>query len=319
MKALITGIAGFVGPYLAEVLLKNNIEVFGTYLTQSELENFDNTLPVSELFQCDLVDEKDAAKIFENQSFDYVFHLAAQSSVPQSFKFPKLTYNVNIIGTVNLLEQLSRKKEIKKIVFTSSSDVYGKVDKKYIPVNESAPLVPLNPYSISKISAEMTCRYFTDAYQLPIVVARAFNHSGPKQTPQFVIADFAKQIAKIELDLKEPIIKVGNLNAKRDFLDVRDVVRAYYLLALKGQPGEIYNVSSNEARSIQSILDKLVDLSSMKIKIKIDKNKIRPTELPVLAGDNSKLQNTTSWQQEIPFKKTLQDGLDHWRSVLKNS
>lgn len=316
MNALITGIAGFVGPYLAELLIQNRVEVYGTYFEKSELENFDNSLQVSELFLCDLTNENDIATIFDNHSFDLIFHLAAQSSVYRSFQFPKVTFEVNLIGTVNLLEKLRRQKHVKKVIFTSSADVYGTVDPKNLPVNESAPLIPLSPYSISKISCEMICKYYFEAYQTPVVITRGFNHCGPKQTSQFVISDFAKQIAEIEKGKREASILVGNIEAQRDFLDVRDVVKAYYDLAEKGIAGEIYNVSSNSSQSMKTILDQLLLLSSKKIKIVVDQSKIRPTDLPVLVGDNSKLRKTTGWRPEIFLPQTLKDVLNYWREVV---
>lgn len=313
MKALITGIAGFVGPYLTDVLRQHEIDVYGTYLFPEELEQLDPFPDEVELFQCDLTDTGDVEKVFRNRTYDFIFHLAAQSSVYLSFQKPRLTYEVNVVGTINLSEKIRQIGSIKKMIFTSSADVYGKIDASYLPIRESAPLMALNPYAISKISAEMTCKFYVDAYHIPIVITRAFNHTGPRQTPQFVISDFAKQIAEIEAGKREPVLHVGNLDVKRDFLDVRDVVNAYYQLSQNSKPGEIYNVASGNTHLIREILGQLISFSTKKIEIEIDQAKFRPTELPVLMGDPTKLQDMTGWRPQLSLEQTLADVLNYWR------
>jgi GDP-4-dehydro-6-deoxy-D-mannose reductase len=248
---------------------------------------------------------------------DQIYHLAALSSVGESFSRPLETIGNNMGGTLNILEVIRKLKKQAKILVVGSSDVYGKVSPREIPITEDAPLLPISPYGMSKTACDLLAYQYFKSYGIHVIRARAFNHAGPRQRTGFVIPDFASQIAKIEAGLSRPIIKVGNLSSQRDISDVRDVVRAYISLMGKGKAGEAYNICSQQAYSIRNVLKMLLSLSKKKIKVKIDEKKNRPAEIPILVGDNSKTRKTTGWKLRIPLKKTLKDTLDFWRGKYK--
>ena len=316
MRAFITGISGFVGPYLTDLLISHDFKISGTYLLPGELDNLKPYINKIDLYQCDITNQDELKVIFQKDSFNFVFHLAAQSSVQQSFTSPQKTFRINVLGTINLLETIGEFSQPKMILYTSSADVYGVVDQNRLPLRETTPVNPSSPYAISKVAAEMLCLQYAKHYHVPIIVTRAFNHTGPKQTPQFVIPNFAKQIAEIEAGKCERKLRVGDLTPERDFLDVRDVVNAYLLLAEQGVPGEIYNIASGSAYSIQSILDKMLGLSDLEIAVEVDESKSRPTDDPILTGDYTKLHKTTGWKPKIDIAETLKYVLDYWREMI---
>ena len=217
---------------------------------------------------------------------------------------------------MNLYNAIIELKIESRILFIGSADEYGLVKEKDIPIGESHPLLPVNPYSISKASADFLSFFYFKNYSLNIIRVRPFNHIGPKQSPEFVASDFAKQIAEIEKGLREPIIKVGNLEAKRDFTDVRDMVRAYWLASQKGELGKVYNICSENVVYIKDLLNKLLSMSKKNVEIRKDFKKFRNLDIPLFLGDSTKFKKQTSWKQKFLFRKTLQDILNYWRNKI---
>ena len=310
MKALITGINGFVGEYLSDFLISNQIDVYGTVLSEeASIENISD----NKIFKMDLLDKNEVNKIIAEIKPDYIFHLAGQSSVALSWKKPDLTINVNVIGTINLLEAVKLYSNKSRVLIIGSSDQYGIVNPEQCPISENTPMNPQSPYATSKKTQEEIAIQYFKTFKIDTIIVRAFNHIGPKQNKGFVIADFASQIAEIEKEKKAAIIKVGNLDAKRDFTDVRDVVRAYYLVMTNGKPGEIYNVGSGITYKIKEILDKLLSLAKVSIYIEKDNDKMRPSDVPLIQCDNSKISTECGWTLQYPIDQTLIDTLNYWR------
>ena len=316
MKALITGISGFAGSHSAEFLIDKGYELFGTFYDKSTFSNLNGFIDNIKLFECNIRNYNNLKTIIEKVKPDEIYHLAAISFIPTSLKNPKLTFDTNLYGTLNLYKAIIELKINPKILFVGSADEYGLVNEKNIPINEDCPLQPLNPYSISKVSADLLSYFYFRNYNLNIIRVRPFNHIGPRQSPEFVCSDFTKQIVEIEKGLKEPIIKVGNLEAKRDFTDVRDIVKAYWLALQKGKFGEVYNVCSGNAVSIKELLDRLLNMSKKKIKVIQDPKRLRPSDVPIFLGDSTKFKKHTCWKQKYLFGKTLQDILNYWRNKI---
>ena len=314
MKALITGINGFVGKYLTKLLLSQGIEVWGSIISESERNNF-VLIPKKKLIVCDIRNREQVKNLLQTASPDYMFHLAAQSNVAKSWENIIETYDINMMGTINLLDEMVNT-NISKILLIGSSEEYGKLSSEYMPLNEQTPLNPETPYGSSKASISLLFKQYYYKYKLPVVMARSFNHIGAGQALGFVTSDFAKQIAEIEKGKKEPLISVGNLEARRDFTSVSDVVRAYLLLAEKGVPGEVYNVASGRAFAIQEILDILLAKAKIKIEVTRDTSKMRPSDVPLMYGDNTKLKNQTGWKPEMSIEECLAEVLEYWRKMV---
>lgn len=312
-KVLITGITGFAGSHLAELLLKKKIKVYGTCRWRSRTENIEQIKNKLNLIEADLLDLSSLEKVMMDVRPDYVFHLAAQSFVPTSWTSPSVTMEINAVGSVNLFEAIRSAKIDPFIQIACSSEEYGLVKPDEVPIKETNPLRPLSPYAVSKISLDFLGYQYQQNYGLKIIRTRGFNHTGPRRGEVFVCSVFAKQIAEIEKGRKEPILLVGNLKAVRDFTDVRDMVRGYWLAAIKGEPGEVYNICSGKGVKIQEVLDKLLKMSKVKIKVKQDPARIRPSDVPILLGDYSKFRRQTGWKPTIKFDQTLKDILDYWR------
>jgi len=308
MRALITGITGFAGNHLSDLLLRNNFEVYG--IGTSDL--FGNNK--ARYYKIDILDAYRLKQKIKEIKPEFIFHLAGISSVKRCYDDPFLCDKINITGTKNLLDSVRILNLNTKILVAGSAEVYGV--PKSLPIQESAELSPRNPYALSKKKQEDLCKGYMS--KLQIIISRSFSHIGPGQEPVFVASDFAKQIAEIE-NGKEPVIKVGNLEAKRDFTDVRDIVRAYHLALQKGIPGECYNICSGEAYSIKKILNVLLSFSDVEIRAEQDSNKLRPTDIPVQLGDNTKFCKKTGWRPLIPLKKTLKDLIDYWREKINKS
>jgi len=315
MKAFITGITGFAGSFLAENLVsKGAYEVSGTYLSESSLANLDSVKDKVKLHKVDLQDFEEVKKIIFEEKPDVIFHLVALASAAQSFKNPSEFINNNISAQINLLEAVRQAGIKPKILIVSSAEVYGDVSTSDLPINEGVPIRPVNPYAVSKVAQDfMGLQYFL-SYNIPVIRVRPFNHIGPRQSPAFVVARFAKAIAEIEKNDSESTLKVGNLEAKRDFTDVRDMVEAYAVLIEKGEAGEVYNAGSGRSIKIEEILNKLLALSDKKITVERDESLFRPIDVPDLVCDNSKIKQTTGWEPKVEIDQTLAATLDYWRN-----
>jgi GDP-4-dehydro-6-deoxy-D-mannose reductase len=314
MRTFITGITGFVGSHLAEYLLSLNHQVFGIYRWRSRTENIEHLMDKINLFECDLRDGTSVRRVIGEVKPELCFHLAAQSYVLMSWRAPAETLSTNIIGEINLLEAIREAGLDPLIHVAGSSEEYGRAYPEELPIKEENPLRPLSPYGVSKVAQDLLGYQYFQSYRLRVVRTRAFNHTGPRRGEVFATSNFARQTALIEKGLQEPVIRVGNLEAVRDFTDVRDVVRAYYLALLKGEPGEVYNICQGEGHKIKEILEMLIELSRVDIEVKPDPARMRPSDVELLIGDSSKFRMRTGWQPQIALRQTLQDLLDYWRA-----
>ena len=312
-RVLITGITGFVGSHLAEFLLSKEYEVYGIERPRSQNENISGIRDRLKLFEADIRDAASMRRLIKTIEPDYIFHLAAQSFVQLSFTAPEETIVTNITGNLNVLEAVRQLNLDPVIHVAGSSEEYGLVKEDEIPIKEENPLRPLSPYGVSKIAQENLSIQYHRSYGLKTVVTRAFNHTGPRRGEVFATSNFAKQIAEIEKGKKEPVIHVGNLEAKRDWTDVRDIIKAYLLAVEKCDYGEPYNICSGKAWKISEMLDTLLNLSGTKVETRQDPKRLRPSDVPILLGDYTKFKEKTGWRPEIPFETTLKDLLDYWR------
>lgn len=314
-RVLVTGVTGFAGSHLVDYMLtRGDCEIFGIQRWRSRTENIEHFLDRITLLECDLRDASSTRDTLERVRPDWVFHLAAQSFVPTSWIAPSESLTTNILGQVNLFEAVRRLELKCRIQLACSSEEYGMVYPDEIPIRETNPLRPLSPYAVSKVTQDMLGYQYWMSWQVDSVRTRAFNHEGPRRGPVFVASDFAKQIADIERGRKPPLVQVGNLDAKRDFSDVRDIVRAYWLALEKGEPGEVYNIATGRAWTIREVLDLLLSMTDRKIEVRQDPARLRPSDVPMLLGDATKFVNVTGWQPTIPFEQTLRDMLDYWRA-----
>lgn len=318
MKVLITGITGFAGSHLADYILDNHldVQVHGLIRWRSRMENILHIEDRIHLTEADLKDMSSLKKSLAKVQPDRIFHLAAQSFVPASWKYPAETFAINAIGQINLFEAVLSLGISPKIQIAGSSEEYGLVNSDEIPMKETNPLRPLSPYAVSKVAQDLLGWQFYKSYGLKVVRTRGFNHTGPRRGEVFICSNFAKQIAEIEKKKREPVIYVGNLEAKRDFTDVRDMARAYWLSLEKGEEGEVYNLGTGKTYSMQEILDMLLTLSKVDVKIEIDPDRLRPSDVPVLLSDSSKFKKLTGWEPQIPFSQSLQDLLEYWRERI---
>jgi len=314
LKALITGITGFAGSHLAEHLLDiEGLEVVGTIRWRSRTENIEHLSGRVHLVECDLRDASSVEEMMGAVKPDLIFHLAAQSFVPTSWTAPVETFYTNVIGQLNLLEAVRRTGLSPRIQVACSSEEYGMVYEGEIPISETNPLRPLSPYGVSKVAQDFLGYQYHHSYGLHIVRTRTFNHTGPRRGHVFATSNFALQVAEAEAGLREPVLRVGNLSARRDFTDVRDVVRAYRLALEKGEPGEVYNIASGRSYAIREVVEILLGLAKVPIKVEQDPERLRPSDVPVLLGDNRKFSRQTGWEPLIPFERTLEDLLNYWR------
>lgn len=310
-KGLVIGAAGFVGDYLINEMHANDIEAYATKLPHEKFEN-----PDARVFDLDIMDKEAIVAMLYEVRPDYIFHLAAQSSVGLAWKNPSLTVDVNIKGSINVMDAVRELFYKPRVLLIGSGEEYGHIRPGETPISEENALRPGNIYAATKVCQNMIGNIYSKAYDLELMMVRAFNHIGPGQAPMFVVSDFCKQVAEIEKGLREPVMKVGNLAAKRDFTDVRDVVKAYISLIQMGKPGETYNVGSGNAKEIQEILNLIVSMSRAEIKVEIDPNKIRPVDVPIIEADITKLNQLTGWTPQIPIERTIQETLDFWRVHL---
>lgn len=314
-KVLITGVTGFAGSHLVEFLhSRGDCEIHGIYRWRSRMENIEHLTDLITLHECDLRDAMNTYDTIARIRPDWIFHLAAQSFVPTSWVAPSESLSTNVQAQVNIFEAVRRLGLKTRIQLACSSEEYGMVYPDETPIKETNPLRPLSPYAVSKVAQDMLGYQYWMSWKVDSVRTRGFNHEGPRRGPVFVASDFAKQIADIEKGKKAPILYVGNLEAKRDFTDVRDMVRAYVLALEKCEPGEVYNIASGSCWTIQALLDHLLSLTKVKIEVKEDAARLRPSDVPILLGDNSKFVKATGWQPTIKFEQTLSDMLEYWRS-----
>ncbi|HDS09199.1 MAG TPA: SDR family oxidoreductase [Firmicutes bacterium] len=320
MKILITGITGFAGSHLAEYMLKNHpeVEVCGIIRWRSREENIQHIKEHLKLFECDLRDPASVRNTLKEVMPDKIFHLAAQSFVPTSWRAPSETITTNIVGQINIFEAMRDLGLLEtKIQLACSSEEYGLVHEDEVPITENNPLRPLSPYGVSKIAQDYLGYQYHQSYGIKAIRTRTFNHTGPRRGEVFVVSTFAKQIALVEKGRQEPKIFVGNLEAKRDFTDVRDVVRAYWLSTEHCLPGEVYNIASGETHTIQFILDTLLSFSKVNIQVIQDPARMRPSDVLILHGDSTKFRKVTGWKPEIKIEQTLKDTLDYWRENIQ--
>lgn len=318
INTLVTGIAGFAGSYLAEILLEKGHKVYGFLAPGEKTANLRHLLNDINLERFDILKLNRLSRFVKLAKPDYLFHLAAFASVGQSFDNERLVYDINFSGTLNLIDSvLSLNKKIKKLVFISSSDVYGKFEPESKTLRESQSFNPQSPYAISKASGEYLMLYHFKKNSLPAVRVRAFNHTGPRQSNNYAVPSFCRQIAEIEAGAKKPVISVGDLSAKRDLSDVRDIVWGYYLSAIKGEPGDVYQLCSGKSVAIKTVLDKLLKCSACDIKVRVDKSRFRKTDIPVLRGCNKYAKLKLGWHLEYSLDRTLNDTLQYWRDKRK--
>lgn len=314
MRALIIGAAGFVGQHLINhIKEQTHWDIFVTKIPSERLE-----IPNVEVLDLNILVMEEIDQVLHSVQPDFIFHLAAQSSVAYSWKNPGLTIDVNIKGTINVLDAIRKLEKKPKVLLIGSGEEYGFIKEDEVPINELNATRPGNIYAVTKVAQNNIGVIYSKAYQMDIIMVRAFNHIGPNQEPIFVIADFCKQVVDIELGLKEPIINVGNLSAKRDFTDVRDVVRAYVLLIQHGVAGEIYNVGSGNALSIEGILNQILSHSTAEIVVKIDESRLRPSDIPIISADITKINHQIGWKPLIPLDQTIQETLNYWRKKVKS-
>ena len=327
-KVLITGFTGMVGSFMAEYLLKNtDWEIYGLLRWRSDTRNNENIIEEINkkervfLVYGDLNDETSLKNIFKKNKFDYIFHLAAHSFPKTSFISPMETLNTNIIGTCKLLEVAKEYCKDCKIHVCSSSEVFGKVPKEFIPIKEDCRFHPASPYAISKSGSDLIASFYAQAYKMNILITRMFTHTGPRRGDVFAESTFAKQIALIEAKQIDPIIKVGNLKSLRTIADVRDAVRAYYmLLTVNPIPGEYYNIGGNYSCTIEDVLNHLISISNLdkgSINIIEDPERIREIDADLQVPDTTKFKKHTGWKPEITFEQTMQDLLNFWREEIK--
>lgn len=307
-KALIIGVSGFVGGYLSQELIENDIEVYGVDISKGQL---DDSIKFSEM---NLLNEESIINTLSDIRPDYIINLAAISSVGISWKMPAVTFDVNVKGVVNLFEAIRKLNLKSRVLLIGSSEQYGKITQGE-KIDEEYALNALNPYGISKITQEKLALMYKETYGIDVVLVRAFNHTGPKQGLGFVIPDFAKQIAELEMTDKKPVMYVGNLKAERDISDVRDIVKGYYALLMKGKSGEIYNIGSGSSHSMEYLLNNLIKLSIKKISVEIDEEKFRPVDTPRIVCNNEKIIRDTDWKPEIPIERTLKDTYVFWKEI----
>ena len=319
MRALITGITGFAGSHLAEYLLADHpdVEVFGLYRWRSRMENIEHVRSKVKLLECDLRDYTSVHAALTASRPDYIFHLAAQSFVPSSWTAPNETLTTNVNGQTNLFEAIRALGLDPVVQIACSSEQYGLVLPDEVPIKETNPLRPLSPYAVSKVTQDYLGYQYFMSYGLKAIRTRGFNHTGPRRGHVFVTSNFCSQVAAIELGLQEPVIRVGNLDAVRDFTDVRDMVRAYWLAVTKGKPGEVYNIATGQGIVIRELLDMIIGMAQVEVKIETDPARLRPSDVEILIGDSSKFRADTGWEPQIPFEQTVRDLLDHWRRTLK--
>lgn len=319
-RLLITGINGFAGSHLAELCVSSGDQVAGTVQPKTDAANVKPIRHELDLISTDLLKPQQVHRALQRSKPQWIVHLAASTSVGESFDDPATTIRNNVNTTLNLLEAIrtnaSVRKHVETILIVASSEVYGRVKPNQIPLTESTPLQPVNPYGASKAAVEMLAMTYRESFGLPIVHVRASNHTGPRQRTGFVVPDFCHAIAQLERKTGKRVIKVGNLSAKRDFSDVRDIVRGYRQIAQKGKTGVVYHLGSGKARTVKSVLDALLRMAEVTITVAADPKKMRPAEVPILRPDISRARRDVGFTPTIPWTQTLRDTLEYHRHSI---
>lgn len=320
MRVLITGVSGFAGSFLADYLLalkqtQSDLEVWG--VSQSS-ETHPNANAQFNLLRGDLTNPRFTANLVSKISPDRIYHLAAQAFVPISWQDPWATLENNIRAQTNLLHAAAQNHSQARILIVASQEEYGRVTPADLPLNENTPLRPDSPYGVSKIAQDYLGLQYFISHHMHIVRVRPFNHIGPRQNERFVAANFAKQVAEMEAGKRERMLCVGNLDAQRDFTDVRDMVRGYVLALERGTAGEVYNIGSGVPRAIRELVETYQRLARVPFEIEYDPRRMRPSDTPVSYCDATKMRRATGWEIEIPFEQTLADTLEYWRSRTKD-
>ena len=315
MKLLVTGVAGFVGGHLARYLSEEHaaVEVSGLVRPGTRAPGLP---PAVTLVEADLEDASAVEALLEDVRPDRIIHLAAQSSVHRSWVDPEGTLRANVHGLLHVLEAVRKRALWPRILVVGSAEEYGLVEPRSLPLREDAPLRPNSPYAVSKVAQGFLALQYSLSHQMGIVRSRTFSHTGPGRGDSFAESSFARQIAAIEAGRQRPVIQVGNLEAVRDFADVRDVVRAYWALLEKGDPGEVYNVCTGRGVRVRELLHKLVDIAGIDVEIRLDTERLRPSDVPALVGDPRKLKDATGWEPSLSLDETLRDLLQDWRERL---
>jgi GDP-4-dehydro-6-deoxy-D-mannose reductase len=313
-RALVTGAGGFAGQHLLSHLHSSvDWELYGNVLAHPATTGFENVRWLT----CDLTDRENTARMIDEVRPDFVFHLAAQSNVQQAFKDPESTLMNNIVGQLHLLDALRAAAPEARVLVACSSEQYGLVKPEDIPIDEETLFRPNNPYAVSKIAQDALAVQYFLSYDQPVIRVRSFNHIGPGQLEHFVAAAFARQVALIEAGMQEPVIHVGNLDAERDFTDVRDMAQAYYLAVTQGEPGDVYNLGSGRGHTIKWLLDTLLSMSSVEVEVRNDPARMRPSDIPSLVCNPAKFERQTGWRPTIPLEQTLADVLEFWRQRVR--
>lgn len=322
MRALVTGVSGFAGSHLAELLLARGVEVWGIVQPGVSSQNLDGIREASggglHPMQADILQEADLLRIVQESRADRVFHLAASASVRRSLDDPRVAFQVNVLGTRNLLEAIRRAAMASRVLVVGSAEAYGESARLSRSLREDDPLLPVSPYGTSKAAVEAVASRYGKGYGLHVVCVRPFPHCGPRQAPQFALPDWARQLAEIEAGARPPRLLVGNLTVRRDLSDVRDVVRAYTLALESGQAGSVYNVCSGRVYGLRDVLEALIRSAHRDVEVVADSQRLRPHDLEVLAGSADALRACTGWEAAIPLEKTLHDLMGYWRAEVRS-
>ncbi len=317
MRVLITGATGFVGAHLRRYLLEHTEHTLvGTVYPDLPTDPAPSSR--EHLRHLDLCDAAATARLVNEVRPGAIVHLAAQSHIPTAYGNPWATLRNNILGQLNLLEACVAAGDAPRVLVVGSGEEYGRAVEADLPLVEDHPLRPENPYSVSKVAQDVMGYQYYISYGLPVMRVRPFNHIGPGQSPRFVLPAFASQVAEIEAGLREPILNVGNLEPARDFTDVRDVVAAYALILRRGTPGDVYNVASGRAHAVRTLVDQLITLAGMPIEVRVDPERYRPADIPIIYGSATKLQRDTGWEPHIPLAETIRDVLAEWRVSVRS-
>lgn len=319
MRALVTGVAGFAGSHLAEYLLTQGMEVVGLARPGTRLRQVHFPIQKVQLIEVDLLDREDMAAAVAEAAPDLAFHLAAQAAVSRSWQDTEATLRTNILGQLHLFEAIIAAGLQPRTLVVGSDEEYGLLRYDELPATEESPFRPVNPYGVSKVTQDLMGYQYFVSHKLPVIRVRPFNHIGPHQADAFVTASFAKQIAETELGQREPVIRVGNLEVGRDFTDVRDIVRGYFLALTKGEPGEVYNLASGQLVTIRRILDLLLEQAKASLTIESDPSRFRPADVEARFGSYAKIKARTGWEPLIPLETSLADVLEYWRYQVAGS